>query len=439
MTTTDTSDLRAVAQQARTTQRRFGAEPPATRSAVLTTLADLLEARRPALLDANRRDLELAEQQGLSGVLLGRLGLTDGKLDGLIDGVRQLATTDDPLGRPLRATELDAGLTLQQVTHPLGVLLIIFESRPDAVIQIGSLAIRSGNAVILKGGREATQSNRALAGCLRDALAEHGELADAVQLIEGREAVSELLGMDDCIDLVIPRGSAELVRSIQSGTRIPVLGHADGICHVFLDQDADPTMAARIAVDAKTDYPSACNAVETLLVHEGFLDRLPDVLSALQAAGVRLRVDERVRAAAGNAINDLEDAKEEDWSTEYGDLVLAVRCVDDVQAAIDHIHRYGSAHTDVIVTQDSQIADHFLRAVDSASVFVNASTRFADGYRYGLGAEVGISTSRLHARGPVGIDGLLTTRWLLRGDGQVASDYGAQGRSFTHRPLPRGD
>ncbi|MEM9387442.1 MAG: glutamate-5-semialdehyde dehydrogenase [Pseudomonadota bacterium] len=432
--THDPKTLRALALQARHGQRALGAAPAADRTAALETLASLLDARREALLAANREDLARAERDGLSGVLLARLGLSHGKLDAMIDGVRQLAATPDPLGRTQRATQLDDGLILRQVSHALGVLLIIFESRPDAVIQIGSLAIRSANAVILKGGREASASNRALAGCLRDALAAATGSADAVQLIEGREAIAHLLTLDDCIDLVIPRGSAQLVRSIQDATRIAVLGHADGICHVYLDAVADPQMAVRIAIDAKTDYPSACNAMETLLVHEAFLPHLPDVLGALAEAGVRLRGDTRCRAVAGR---DMILATQADWSTEYGDLDLSVRCVASLEEAVDHIHRYGSGHTDAIVTADQAAADTFLRTIDSASVFVNASTRFADGYRYGLGAEVGISTSRLHARGPVGIDGLLTTRWLLRGDGQVAADFNEQGhRRFQHRPLP---
>ncbi len=433
----DPQALRRIALEARSAQRRLGAAPAAQRNAVLETLAELIDERREALLRANREDLERAEADGVSGVLLARLGLTNRKLDAMIDGVRQLAVTPDPLGRTQRATLLDDGLTLRQVSHPLGVLLIIFESRPDAVIQIGSLAIRSGNAVILKGGREATASNRTLATCLRDALESQGAEADAVQLVEGREAIAHLLAMDDCIDLVIPRGSTDLVRSIQEGTRIAVLGHADGICHVYLDAAADPQMAARIALDAKTDYPSACNAMETLLVHQSFLPRLADVLGPLVDAGVRLRGDERCRDAAGVAMATVDET---DWSTEYGDLDLSVRCVDSLNDAVEHIHRYGSGHTDAIVTDDEGAAEAFLRTVDSASVFVNASTRFADGYRYGLGAEVGISTSRLHARGPVGIDGLLTTRWLLRGKGQVAADFsGEDGRRFQHRSLPLDD
>ena len=338
----------------------------------------------------------------------------------------------DPLGRVLRRTELDDGLELTQVTSPLGVLLIIFESRPDAVIQIGSLALRSGNAVLLKGGSEARHSNTALVACLRDALSDQGLAPDAVTLVEGREAVAGLLEQDALIDLVIPRGSGQLVRTIQESTRIPVLGHAEGICHTYIDAAASAKMAAHIVLDGKCDYPAACNATETVLVHRDFLPELGAIGAELTAAGVSLRAD----AEALPYLPGAEAALEQDWRTEYGDLRLAVRTVAHLEEAIEHIHRYGSGHTDVIVTDDSIAAERFLAEVDSASVFHNASSRFADGYRYGLGAEVGISTSRIHARGPVGVEGLLTTRWLLRGGGQGAGDYGANGRSFRHRALP---
>jgi len=395
-------------------------------------LAQLLDERSGQLLEANARDLEAARAEGLAMPLQKRLGLSLSKLEGLKAGVLQLAHGSDPVGAVLRHTELDDGLNLRQVRSPLGVLLVIFESRPDAVIQIGSLALRSGNAVLLKGGREALHSNRALVQCLRDALSAEDLLPDAVCCIEGREAATALLDEDALIDLVIPRGSSELVRSIQNATRIPVLGHAEGICHLYLDAAADPEMATRIAVDGKCDYPAACNATETLLVHEAFLPQLHRVIGALQANGVQVRVCDRTAAV----IQGCEPADDTDWRTEYGDLVLSVKTVASQQEAIDHIHALGSAHTDVIVTDDAEAAARFLDQVDSAAVFHNASSRFADGFRFGLGAEVGISTSRIHARGPVGIDGLLTTRWLLRGSGQGAGEYGEGGRSFTHRSLP---
>ena len=423
---------REVARSARRAQRSYGSMPGTVRNEVLKQVATLLVERRAELLAANRRDLDAAERCSLARPLLGRLELTGERIALLAEAVRSLAEGQDPVGRPELRTELAEGLELERVTSPLGVVLVVFESRPDAVVQIGSLALRTGNAVLLKGGSEALHSNRALVACLRDALALSDQVADVVSGVEGREGVQDLLECEDEIDLVIPRGSSDLVRWIQASTRIPVLGHAEGICHIYLDTSADLGKAAHIVCDAKCGYPAACNAVETLLVHSSLLPRLPEVTGALIEKGVELRADERSLPFAAGA----RPAQESDWGTEYVDLVLAIRTVDDLQSAIDHIHRYGSAHTDSIVTEDSRVAESFLRQVDSASVFWNASTRFADGYRYGLGAEVGISTGRIHARGPVGAEGLLTTRWLLRGSGEAASDFGPSQRSFTHRVLP---
>jgi glutamate-5-semialdehyde dehydrogenase len=435
---TDLETHARLARNARTAQRRLGSAPAAARTAALRRLAGPLAEREADLLAANRRDLEAARAAGLAAPLLGRLALSAAKLATLREGVEQLAGGADPIGRAVRRTELDDGLVLTQVQSPLGVLLIIFESRPDAVIQIGSLALRSGNAVILKGGSEAVHSNRALVDCLRAALAAAGLPEDAVQGVEGREAVAELLALDGLIDLVIPRGSGALVRAIQESTRIPVLGHAEGICHLVLDAAADPAMAAKLAVDGKCDYPSACNATETLLVHRGFLPHLAAVGRALAERGVELRADPEALARLAD-LPAARPATAADWATEHGALVLGVRTVGGLDEAIDHIHRYGSAHTEAIVTEDPAAAGRFLREVDAASVFVNASTRFADGYRYGLGAEVGISTGRIHARGPVGVEGLLTTRWLLEGHGQAVTDYGPGKRAFTHRALAGGD
>lgn len=424
------SALRAVAAHARAAQRQLGAAPPTARSAALLRLAELLDEESDAILAANQADLAAARADGVEQPLLDRLGLTRAKLQTLRDGLGALAAQEDPIGRRLRATDLDEGLRLEQVTAPLGVLLIIFESRPDAVIQIGGLALRSGNAVLLKGGSEASRSNRLLVSLLRRALEEGGLPADAVQGVEGRAEVAELLAFDDLIDLVIPRGSGALVKSIQASTRIAVLGHAEGICHLYLADDADPAVAARLAVDGKCGYPAACNATETLLVHADFLPRLGPVAEALRAGGVSLRGDPQIVARIG-----CEPATEADWDAEYGDLILSLATVADDRAAIDFIHAHGSGHTDAICTTSTERGEAFLRQVDSASVFVNASTRFADGYRYGLGAEVGISTGRIHARGPVGVDGLLTSRWLLRGSGQAAGDYGPGKRAFRWKPL----
>lgn len=433
MTQPPTLDLALRTQAVRQAQRVYGSCDGAQRSAVLRRLVHRLEERSAEILEANAQDMELAEEQDLASPLLRRLQLTEGKLVDLRRGVEQLAATPDPIGQVMRQTELDEGLMLTQVKSPLGVLLIIFESRPDAVIQIGSLALRSGNGVILKGGREATHSNRVLVSCLRQALSDQGYDENVVLGIEGRQAVKSLLELDHLIDLVIPRGSGELVRAIQSSTRIPVLGHAEGVCHLYLDAAAEPSMAAHLAVDSKCDYPAACNAAETLLVHADFLPQLSAVGQALAERGVALRAD--VRSLPHLEGTGAVAATVDDFGREFGDLILAVATVDTLDEAIAHIHRHGSGHTDAIVTDDEQAGRRFLQQVDSASVFLNASTRFADGFRYGLGAEVGISTGRIHARGPVGVDGLLTSRWLLRGKGQGAADYGPQGRRFLHRQL----
>ncbi len=426
-----TETLRERAAGVRAAQRTIGSAEAERRTAALRALKDVLVRSRVEISRANDEDLARAAEEGLSGSLLHRLGLPDAKFESLLEGIDALVDGEDPIDRVLTRMELDEGLVLERVRSPLGVLLIIFESRPDAVIQIGSLAIRSGNGVIMKGGREAARSNEVLVGCLRRALDEAGLDRRAVLGVPDRRDVDELLALDDLIDLVIPRGSGALVRSIQERSRIPVLGHAEGVCHLYVDASADGEMALRLAVDGKCDYPAACNATETLLVHEAFLPRLAPIGEALRERGVELRCDEPSRRILPWA----EAASEEDWGLEFGDLTLAVRTVAGVEQAIDFIHTHGSSHTDAIVAEDPDVAERFLKAVDAASVFHNASTRFADGFRYGLGAEVGISTARIHARGPVGVEGLLTTRWLLRGEGQGAADYGPGKRSFTHRAL----
>jgi len=420
-----------MAAGARSASRALARAGGDKRSEILLEVASQLSRRTDEILAANAADLERAEETDLSGALRGRLALSAAKLATLVQGARQLAAGDDPVGRRLRATRLDDGLELEQVTSPLGVVLIIFESRPDVVVQIGLLTIRSGNAVILKGGSEALASNRVLVSCLRDAAQACGMDPQVVCQVEKREEIAALLKLDDQIDLVIPRGSGEMVRSIQQSTRIPVLGHAEGVCHVYFDAAADLDRATRIAVDSKCDYPSACNAAETFLVHAALLPRFQPVVDALLAKGVEIRADERSAAA----LTGVSAASPEDFGVEFGELVVALKTVDDLDEAIAHIHKHGSSHTEAVVTEDTAVADEFLAGVDASSVFHNASTRFADGFRYGLGAEVGISTGRIHARGPVGADGLLTTRWLLRGEGQVVSDYGPDGRTYLHKPL----
>jgi glutamate-5-semialdehyde dehydrogenase len=345
-------------------------------------------------------------------------------------------SADDPLWQTQRATEIDSGLNLFRVSVPIGVLGVIFESRPDALIQVAAVCLKSGNAVLMKGGSEAAHSNRALADLIVRATASvEGLPADWLTLMESREDVKQMLQQDDAIDLIIPRGSNEFVRYIMDNTNIPVTGHADGICHVYVDKVADLDKAVRVAVDSKIQDVSTCCAEETLLVHadvaETFLQR---AIVELTAANVEVRGDERTQAIAANGT--VQAATEEDWSTEYLDYVLSIKVVDSLSAAMIHINRYGSAHTDTIVTEDRTRAVRFMQGIDASSALVNASTRFADGYRYGLGAEVGISTGRLHSRGPVGMEGLTTYKYLLEGDGHIVDDYeGETPKPYTHRKL----
>ncbi|MFM2173836.1 MAG: hypothetical protein RLZZ54_1763 [Cyanobacteriota bacterium] len=402
------------------------------RSQAVQAMAAALEAAAGRIVAANQADLEAAAADGLAPALVARLKLDAAKLAGAIDGVRQVAQLPDPLGVRQLHRELDAGLVLERVSVPLGVLGVIFEARPDAVMQIASLAIRSGNGAMLKGGREASRSCAAILEALREGLANSAVDPQALELLTSREESLGLLKLDGLVDLIIPRGSNELVRFIQDNTRIPVLGHADGICHLYVDREVDVAQALRIAVDAKTQYPAACNAIETLLLHQQSAPAfLAAALPAFAAAGVQLRGD-----AASQALGVSESASDDDWRSEYSDLVLSVRVVESLDQALEHIGSYGSRHTDAICTTNPSTAERFLRSVDSAGVYVNCSTRFADGFRYGFGAEVGISTQTLPPRGPVGLEGLVTYRYLMRGDGHIAADYASGDRSFTHRDLP---
>jgi len=371
--------------------------------------------------------------------LLKRLDLSGRKFATMVQMVRSVAAQPDPLGQTQDATELDDGLELYRVTVPIGVIGVIFESRPDALVQIASICLKSGNAALLKGGREASATNRALAEVMLEATAEIAEIpALWMALLEGREEVRALLDQEEFIDLIIPRGGNEFVQYIMHNTKIPVMGHADGICHVYIDASADLDKAVRIAVDSKTQYVAVCNAAETLLVHRGVAaEFLQQVVPELSAKGVELRGDEETRnlAGVGAQINAVAEA---DWRTEYLDLILAVKVVGSLDEAIGHINEYGSHHTDAIVTEDRDAAGVFLAKVDSASVMHNASTRFADGFKYGLGAEVGISTNRLHSRGPVGLEGLVIYKYILEGDGHIVDSYdGDEQRPFAHRRLNR--
>lgn len=427
--------LESMAANARKASRSLESLTAAQRSEAVLAMANVLESRASVILEANQRDLTAAREQGLSAPMLARLALTPAKLSSLADGLRTIANMSSTvLGRVLRKTRLAEGMELSQVTVPIGVLLVIFEARPDCLPQVAALAVATANGLLLKGGREAAHTNRCLWELLQECLKPYGA-TDALALVSTREDVDELLQLEEYIDLVIPRGSNQLVRDIQRKSRgIPVLGHSDGICHVYVDREADPRKAMRIVVDSKCDYPAACNAMETLLVHRDHVDGglLSDLCSSLKARGVSLYSGPQLAK-----LLTFGPPPAPSMRIEYSGLECAVEVVDSVEDALEHINTHGSSHTDTIVTENKDTAERFLQGADSACVFHNCSTRFADGYRFGLGAEVGISTGRIHARGPVGMEGLLTTKWMLRANGNVVQDFGDSGSStYLHEQLP---
>ena len=427
-------DLQYIAQSAKNAAIHMAALSSDTKNQALAEIVHALEANKDAIIDANRQDLARAQTEGLAAPLLKRLRFDESKIKEACAGLLSLIQLPDPVGVTQSALELDRDLELFKISRPIGVIGVIFESRPDALVQISSLCLKSGNAVLLKGGSEAAQTNRVLAQTITDAAAK-AQLPDGwLALLETRADVTEMLAMDQHIDLIIPRGSNAFVQHILRNTQIPVLGHADGICHVYFDRGADPQMAVRIAVDSKCQYVAVCNAAETLLVHKDSAETLlPALQSALEAKGVEIR-----GCPTTCRIIDVKAATEEDWKTEYLDLIVSIKVVEDLESAAAHINFYGSGHTDVIVTEDRQRAIWFMDHVDSADVFWNASSRFSDGYRFGLGAEVGISTNKIHARGPVGMEGLLIYQWRLMGNGQIVSDYsGEHAKPFTHKKLKK--
>ncbi len=424
--------LSAIAKSTRQAARQLAVLPTEAKNQAIEAIAQALEAAAPEILAANAADCQAAEAEGIPKPLYNRLKLDEMKLKAAIDGVRDVGKLSDPIGTVQIHRELDEGLVLKRVSCPVGVLGIIFEARPDALIQITSLAIKSGNGVILKGGKEAIRSCETLVKVIHQGLSATAVDPAAVQLLTTREETLALLQLDKYIDLIIPRGSNSFVRFVQENTRIPVLGHADGICHLYIDEAANLQKAVEITVDAKTQYPAVCNAIETLLVHSAIAPTfLPLAAAALQKRNVELRGDEPTRK-----IVDISAATEADWSTEYSDFVLSIKVVDSLEDAIDHINTYGSRHTDAIVTEDQAVADTFLAQVDSANVFHNCSTRFADGFRYGFGAEVGISTQKMPPRGPVGLEGLVTYKYKVTGNGHIVSTYvGKDAKPFTHRDV----
>ncbi|MFQ8602501.1 MAG: glutamate-5-semialdehyde dehydrogenase [Anaerovoracaceae bacterium] len=400
--------------------------PSETRNEALDNIAKALRANREAIFEANKKDLEAAKEMSLAGPIINRLAFDQHKLDTCIDGIYDLIDLDDPLFKDLLKRELDKDLILTKTTCPIGVIGVIFESRPDALVQIASLCIKSGNCAILKGGSEAKNTNRILFDTIYNAAVKAGLPDGFSVLIEDRAGIDELLKCHDYVDLLIPRGSNQFVQYIMENSKIPVMGHADGICHVYVDGAASIKKAVPIIIDSKTQYVAACNAAETLLVHKDIADVLIPALYDEASKKIKFKGD-----ASCMALIPCEPAEEEDFKTEYLDYILSIKVVENIDEAINHINRYGSHHTDCIITEDKDSAEKFMSLVDSAGVYQNCSTRFADGFRYGFGAEVGISTGKIHARGPVGLDGLVTYKYKLVGSGQIVSDY-ANGNSSFH-------
>lgn len=427
-----TNSLTEVAQQTRQAAIHLAGASTETKNQALEAVAQALEAATPEILEANVRDCQQAKEAGIANALYARLKLDATKLKGAIAGVRSVANLEDPVGTVQLKRELDTGLVLSRVSCPLGVLGVIFEARPDAVMQIAALAIKSGNGVLLKGGQEALHSCQALVKAIQHGLSNTQVSPNVVALLTSREETLELLNLDQDVNLIIPRGSNDFVRFVQENTRIPVLGHAEGICHLYVDQAAKLDQAVEIAVDSKIQYPAACNAVETILVHDAIAPQyLPQLTAALQENQVKVLGDSKTQGMV-----DVAPASDADWATEYGDLIVSIKMVASLEEAIAHINQYGSGHTDAIATEDAQAAAVFMNQVDAAGVFHNCSTRFADGFRYGFGAEVGISTQRMPPRGPVGLEGLVTYKYQLKGQGQIVATYaGSDARPFTHKDL----
>ncbi len=429
------NSIQQTAARMRLAAPEMAASPAGQRNKAVHLIADALEAHRDVIFAANAQDLARAAGDNIPQAIRKRLRYDENKLRDSIAGLRQLEELADPVGRKLLERELDEGLNLQRISVPIGVIGVIFEARPDAMVQVASLCIKSGNCAILKGGRETRETNRVLFGVIKEAVLAAGLPADCLFQAEQHQEIDELLACDRDVDLLIPRGSNNFVRYIMEHTKIPVMGHSSGICHIYVDDKADQESAVPIIVDAKTQYPAACNAVETLLVNRKIAAQfLPKVGTALLESGVELRGTQEAaellpQIAAENVM------AEDDFAVEYNDLVISVKLVDDVREAAEHINRYGSHHTDAILTTDDAAAEYFMQRVDSAGVYRNCSTRFADGYRYGFGAEVGISTGKLHARGPVGLEGLVTYKYRLVGHGQIVADYASGRCSFHHRDV----
>ncbi|MCK5626457.1 MAG: glutamate-5-semialdehyde dehydrogenase [Candidatus Bathyarchaeia archaeon] len=421
-----------IARRARIAALKMSNVNTDSKNHAILEIAKEIDSARLKLQEINGSDVNAATRDGLQSSLLKRLKLNDSKIDDIIKGLQSLADLDDPVGKTLFSIEMDQGLELFKVSCSIGVIGAIFESRPDALVQISSLCLKSGNAVILKGGSEANKTNQFLSELIREKIFESNIIPkDSVQLIDTREDVKKLLELDEYVDLLIPRGSSSLVKFIKENSKIPVLGHTEGICHEYVDKDADLNMAVEICYDAKVQYPAVCNAMETLLVHKDIAKQfLPQIAQKYEEAKVELRGGTKTR----EILPEIKKASEKDWQTEYLDLILSIKIVESLQEAIDHINYFGSHHTDGIITKNKNRAQKFLNEVDSAVVLHNASTRFSDGYRFGFGAEVGISTEKIHARGPMGLEGLVSYKYIILGKGQIVSSYtGKNAKQFTHK------
>ncbi len=422
-----------IAKQAKQASILLSALSAELKNHALAEIAKAIKLKASEIVAANKLDLVIAEKSNLASPLLKRLKFDESKINEIIVGLESLIKLPEPVGETLSAIELDKGLELYKVSCPIGVIGVIFESRPDALIQISTLCLKSGNAVLLKGGSEAAHTNKILASIISEATEKSGIPKGWIQLLESRADVNEMLKMDEFIDLIVPRGSNEFVKYIMDNSNIPVLGHADGICHVYIDKDADLNMAVNVAVDSKVQYCAVCNATETFLVHEKIAASfLPKLKKALDSYHVEIRGCEITRKYI-----EAVPANEIDWKTEYLDYIVSIKVVLSIDEAIEHINRYGSGHTESIVTKNKVEANKFMNLVDSGNVFWNASTRFSDGFRYGLGAEVGVSTNKIHARGPVGLEGLLIYKWKLIGNGEIVADYSLGKKKFTHKKLSK--
>ena len=401
------------------------------RNRALQAVADKILEKKDAIIEANEKDLAKAKEDGIPDSVQKRLRFGDKKINDVVAGIKDLIGLEDPVGKIQLQRELDADLLLTRVSCPIGVIGVIFESRPDAMVQISTLCIKSGNCAILKGGSEALNTNRVVFNIIKEAAVRAGIPEGALFQVEAREEINELLSCHEYVDLLIPRGSNSFVQYIMNNTKIPVMGHADGICHIYADKSLDIDQAIKVIVDSKTQYTSVCNATETLLVHKDIANELlPELNKVFKEKMVEVRGTKEVKD-----IIDCNDATEEDFATEYLDLIISIKNVNDIDEAIDHINKYGSHHTDCIVTKDAAAAEKFMNLVDSAGVYWNCSTRFADGYRYGFGAEVGISTGKIHARGPVGLEGLCTYKYKLVGHGNIVADYAEGKKQFNFKDI----